>query len=178
MATHLLMDAGERPVWPARCVRCGAHEPRERYVLRLKRRSWIGVRRGPDVLVEAPACALCVGALRSMKFWRMFFIFGPVVAMGALGLYLAHSNMLAGRFWDRWALKIFGLAGGVPGVLFHVCRPMPIDAELERRQASRRAGAAGVFGGREKVDKVRYEFASDEYAAEFMRLNPGGRGPE
>jgi hypothetical protein len=164
MATQLHMDASEMAIWPSRCVRCNAHEPRDWYRLRLKRRTWYGTSRGPDVIVDVPACRMCVGTLKSAKFWRLFFIFFPCAVMGLLGIYLAQTNVLQGRFWDRWALKIFGIGGALPGIIFQICVPMPIDVELEKGRSP---------GGGKAVDRVRYEFASDEYAAEFMELNPG-----
>lgn len=164
MAIHVRMDASETARWPARCVRCNAHDPREVYTMRLVRRHWYGPRRAPDVVVAAPACTLCVGALKSAKFWRMFFIFFPGVVLALLGMYLAQTNVLSGRLWDRWAVKVFGLAGALPGVIFHLRFPLPIDIELEKRRKR---------GGRATVDKVSYEFASDDLAREFMVMNSG-----
>ena len=148
------MPLDVRPVFPHRCIRCGA-EPTTTYRATTRAIGWWSAlfASGPRHEVDVPACKPCAGKLR----WHAHVRLAITIALIGLGVWIGFQIFDDASGWRRWAVGGIALATAVPYILWCVVKPP-------------------VFDMTAYSESVDYEFADEAYADEFLALNCDLRG--
>lgn len=154
LATEVTLPKGVKPVFPDKCIVCHA-KPDSSTKIAQNSQNWILAFFLPIMLlfgwsrVELPICQKCKGTFRLQRWGRQ--LLGAVLIFVAIWLIMPHF-----KGWQPLVRKIavagLALLGLSPFILAEVFWPRVFDTTAQG-------------------DKVDYEFASEEYALEFFRLN-------
>lgn len=161
-STDVCLPRDRQPIFPGRCVACGAPGP-EATLLVASRGLWQAggnplavfrsLRRGA-VHVAAPACSGCARAHRRHKALQRIFRW---VGMLAIGCTIAFVMRRIDPAWTEW------LGGHVEIVLalaFVLLIVVPVESMIPL-----------AFDIAVHADTVEFEFRDAGLAAEFARLN-------
>jgi hypothetical protein len=152
LATTIKLPRDVEARFPERCVRCGAPAPERRI------RLWtttISVASVMSLLfcrpfsVRVPVCRTCAPRLRMARLMRLIVTLGLIVAGVTAAIWLLGSYDGPGR---RYLAVGIALLCIVPFFMLEAFFPPPIDVTAYSKT-------------------VDYEFADEEYADEFARVN-------
>lgn len=146
----ITLDRDAAPVFPARCICCGAERPGSTLHIGDRRGLWRRAARHGYGPVEAPACWDCrVKALGQRRTRRVLWV------LGCAAVVLVFFFVIP-RTWSRAYRKVAGLGAAVvllgPLAAVEIRRPRALVMEIRGR-------------------KVEYEFADARYAGDFRGLN-------
>jgi hypothetical protein len=153
VSTDVKLPKARPPVFPDRCVACGAESPSSTYragTNAIGWWTWVFWTFGRRFTVDVPACEPCCGQMRRQR-WLQLAVNAVVIAAGVV---LAGSLLqwYQGPF-KRWLMLGVVLVCLLPVFLWEMFFPRPFDMT--------------AFS-----DTVDYEFRDPDYAAEFAALNP------
>ena len=140
------------PVFPSRCVACGADSPDGSVLLSTQTIGWLSLltlHNGSRFKTAVPACKRCKRRISLQKWLRgsalaLFAVVGVLIAFRVLYWYRGF-----GRKWIAMAIVLLFCA---PLIAWEIFNPRPVDVTAYS-------------------DSVEYEFLDARYAEEFIRLN-------
>jgi hypothetical protein len=152
LSTEIRMPKDRAPVFPDRCVRCGAERPGVTY--RITTHSigwwtWAFWAFGRRFRVEVPACEGCRRRMRRQRAVRVVVFYGLACAgLDAAGfLFAAYRGPIR-----KWLIMGVALVCAAPTFLWEIFDPRPFDVTAH-------------------AETVDYEFRDPDYAEEFLALN-------
>jgi hypothetical protein len=154
MATEVNLPKDHDPIFPDRCVACGAEHPTATLRISTHSIGWWTVllgHFGMPFTTEVPACPPCRRRIRLQRWLRFAITIAFVFAGASIALAILKNYRGLFRKWLAMAIAIVCL---LPFILWETFFPPPID----------------LTAYSETVD---YEFRDPEYAAEFAELNQG-----
>ncbi len=152
VSTDVNLPKGHPPVFPDRCVACGADHPGGTYRASTNAIGWWTLAFwsfGRRFTVEVPACAPCRARMRRQR-WVQFVVNVTVIVIGvSVAISLLHSYHGPLKKWLVLGIALLCL---LPVVLWETFFPRPFDMT--------------AF-----TNTVDYEFRDAAYAEEFAMLN-------
>jgi hypothetical protein len=152
VSTDVNLPKAHPPVFPDRCVACGAESPGATYRAGTNAIGWWTLAFwsfGRRFTVEVPACEPCRSRMRRQRWLQLAVNAVVIVAGVAMAGWLLQGNQ--GPF-KRWLMLGIVLVCLVPVFLWETFFPRPFDMTVYS-------------------DTVDYEFRDPDYAAEFAALN-------
>jgi hypothetical protein len=152
LATDVNLPRDVEPIFPDRCIRCGAAGPERRI------RIWTSTVSVWSILsllfsrpfsVRVPLCRACAPRMRMARFARLILTLGLAAAGVAVAVWVLGSYEGPGRRYMAIGIAIVCM---LPFFAWETVFPPPID--LTAYSAT-----------------VDYEFADPAYAREFAQLN-------
>jgi hypothetical protein len=152
VSTDVNLPRSHTPVFPDRCVACGARSPGATYRAGTNAIGWRTLAFwsfGERVTVEVPACEACRGRMRRQRWVQLvvnaaFVVAGVVIAGSLLKWYKGPLK--------QWLMLGIALICLLPVVLWETFFPRPIDMTAFSHS-------------------VDYEFRDPAYAEEFASMN-------
>jgi hypothetical protein len=152
VSTVVNLPKAQKPVFPNRCVACGAHEPAATYRAGTNAIGWWTLAVwsfGARFTVEVPACEPCRARMRRQR-WVQLAVNLAVIAAG-FGVAGALLRWYEGPL-KRWLMLGIVLVCLLPVMLWEELFPRPFDMT--------------AYSG-----TVDYEFRDTDYATDFAALN-------
>jgi hypothetical protein len=152
VSTDINLPKGHLPVFPDRCVACGADHPLGVYRTSTNAIGWWTLAFwsfGRRFTVEVPACEPCRNRMRRQR-WVQFTVDAIVIVIG-VSAAMSLLQSYHGPF-KKWLILGIALLCLLPVVLWETFFPRPFDMT--------------AF-----TDTVDYEFRDAAYAQEFALLN-------
>lgn len=152
VSTDVNLPKGQPPVFPDRCVACGADHPGGAYRASTNAIGWWTLAFwtfGRRFTVEVPACEPCRDRMRRQR-WVQIVVDATAIVIGvSVAISLLHSYHGA---FKKWLVLVITLVCLLPVVLWETVFPRAFDMT--------------AF-----TDTVDYEFRDAAYAEEFALLN-------
>jgi len=152
LSTDVKLPKSHPPVFPDRCVVCGANHPDATYRAGTNAIGWWTLAFwsfGQRFTVEVPACEPCCGRMRRQR-WVQLAV-NAAVAVAGVAVAMSLLQWYRGPF-KRWLVLGIALVCLLPVILWETFFPRPFDMT--------------AFS-----DTMDYEFRDSAYAEEFAALN-------
>jgi hypothetical protein len=152
LGTDVNLPKSHPPVFPDRCVACGAEHPGATYRAGTNAIGWWTLAFwsfGQRLTVEVPACEPCRGRMRRQR-WVQLAV-NAAGAVAGVGLAMSLLRWYQGPL-KRWLVLGIALVCLLPVILWETFFPRPFEMT--------------AFS-----DTVDYEFRDSGYAKEFAALN-------
>ena len=155
-STDVNLPKEATPIFPDRCIACGAASPASSYRASTRAIGWWTLAfwsSGRRHSVDVPACDGCKTQLRKQRWFNLALYGAAIVpAVFAARWYMGDYD---GPF-KRWIILGIVLVVLLPVLIWDVLFPQPFDMTAFSKT-------------------VDYEFRDPEYAAEFAAMNPGSK---
>lgn len=152
MSTDIKLDRKCRPLWPARCVCCGADHPNHTTRLWTFAIGWwtiVLLTWGVIHVVRVPACKSCARRMHRTRALQLLLTTAIAAAGVALAIWILGSYAGPFRKWLAVGIVIVFMS---PYILWGVFFPPAFDMTCFAKT-------------------VDYEFEDEAYAYEFAELN-------
>ena len=152
VSTDVNLPKSLAPVFPNRCVACGADQPESTYRTGTSAIGWWTLAFwsfGPRFTAEVPACTTCRVRMRNLR-WLQLAV-NIVFAFAGVGAAFYLLQWYQGPF-KRWLVLGIALIALMPVILWETFFPRP-------------------FAMTAYAKTVDYEFRDGDYAYEFAALN-------